>query len=99
MASAPLTLVASAQQILAQQNAQFLCLAPAGHVCQFEVRTEAGAIDFSLASGERHEVAGITPYRNKYCVCDPGPCYRGLHAPDRSLVSWGLVGRYHGPEF
>ena len=65
----------------AQEAARFLCLAPAGHVCQFEVRTSAGPIDFGLPSGERKEVAGVTPRSDKYCVCDPGPVTADCKAP------------------
>jgi hypothetical protein len=57
----------------AQETVRFLCLAPAGHVCQFEVQTPAGPIDFALPSGERKEVAEVTPRSDTYCVCDPGP--------------------------
>jgi hypothetical protein len=48
-------------------------LAPAGRVCQFSVRTTAGPVDFAPLCGERCEVAGIVPYSDKYCACDPGP--------------------------
>ena len=79
---------ARAQQILAQQTVPFLCLAPAGHICQFEVRTGAGPIDFALPSGERREVAGVTPRSDKYCVCDPGPVTADCKAP--RLDHWCL---------
>ena len=72
----------------AQQAVPFLCLAPAGHVCQFEVRTPAGPIDFALPSGERKEVAGVTPRSDKYCVCDPGPVTADCKAPQ--LDHWCL---------
>ena len=65
----------------AQQPARFVCLAPAGHVCQFSVRTGGSEINFALPSGERKEVAGITPYADKYCVCDPGPVTPDCKAP------------------
>jgi hypothetical protein len=80
---------ASAQQISAQQEtARFVCTAPAGHVCQFRVRTAAGPVDFALPSGERREVAGIAPYKDKYCVCDPGPVTPNCKAPQ--LDHWCL---------
>jgi hypothetical protein len=72
----------------AQQAVPFVCLAPAGHVCQFEVRTPAGPIDFALPSGERKEVAGVTPRSDKYCVCDPGPVTADCKAP--RLDHWCL---------
>jgi len=65
----------------AQQAARFVCLAPAGHVCQFAVRTGGSEINFALPSGERKEVPGITPYADKYCVCDPGPVTPDCQAP------------------
>jgi hypothetical protein len=71
-----------------QEAARFLCLAPAGHTCQFSVRTAAGPVDFSLPSGERREVAGVTPYSDKYCVCDPGPVTPDCKAPQ--LDHWCL---------
>jgi len=77
-----LTPAASAQQILAQQQTvKFLCLAPAGHVCQITVRTGTSPINFALPSGQRREVPGITPYSDKYCVCDPGPTTPDCKAP------------------
>ena len=73
---------ASVQPVLAQQQpVTFLCLAPAGHVCQFSVRTGASPISFALPSGERRELAGITPVSDKYCVCDPGPVTSDCTAP------------------
>jgi len=65
----------------AQGTAAFKCLAPAGHVCQFQVQTSAGAINFALPSGERKEVSGVTPHADKYCVCDPGPVTPDCKAP------------------
>jgi hypothetical protein len=84
------TLVAAsgAQPALAQQTVTFLCNAPAGHVCQFSIRTAAGPIDFALPSGERKEVSGITPHADKYCVCDPGPVTPDCKAP--RLDHWCL---------
>ena len=80
---------ASAQQVLAQEGtAHFVCLAPAGHVCQYVVQTGAGPISFALPSGERRVVAGITPRRDKYCVCDPGPVTPDCTAPQ--LGHWCL---------
>ena len=73
---------AHAQHRLAQQPpARFVCLAPAGHVCQFTVRTSGSEINFALPSGERTEVSGVTPYADKYCVCDPGPVTPDCKAP------------------
>jgi len=72
---------ADAQQTLAQQTVTFLCAAPAGHVCQFAVQTGGSQIAFALPSGERKEVAGITPHADKYCVCDPGPVTPNCQAP------------------
>ena len=65
----------------AQQAVAFKCLAPAGHVCQFAVKTGGSQITFALPSGERKEVPGITPHADKYCVCDPGPVTPDCKAP------------------
>ena len=80
--------VANAQQTLAQQTVTFLCAAPAGHVCQFAVQTGGSQMTFALPSGERKEVAGITPHADKYCVCDPGPVTPDCTAPH--LDHWCL---------
>jgi hypothetical protein len=77
-----------ATAIDAARDVRFLCLAPTGHVCQFSVRTGAGPVDFALPSGERREVAGIAPYSDKYCVCDPGPVTPDCKAP--RLDHWCL---------
>ena len=66
----PLCLATAAN---AQQTVTFMCAAPAGHVCQFAVQTGGSQMNFALPSGERKEVAGVTPHADKYCVCDPGP--------------------------
>ena len=80
---------ANAQQILSQQQTvTFLCNAPAGHVCQFSVRTGAAPVTFALPSGQRQELAGITPGSDKYCVCDPGPVTPDCKAPQ--LDHWCL---------
>jgi hypothetical protein len=65
----------------AQQTVTFRCAAPAGHVCQFAVRTGGSQTAFALPSGERKEVPGITPHADKYCVCDPGPVTPDCKAP------------------
>ena len=88
--SAFLAPAARAQQALVAQQVtvRFLCLAPAGHVCQFSVRTGAGPVDFALPSGERREVADVAPCNDKYCVCDPGPVTSDCKAPQ--LDHWCL---------
>jgi hypothetical protein len=43
---------------------------------------------FALPSGERKEVASITPHADKYCVCDPGPVTPDCTAPQ--LGHWCL---------
>jgi hypothetical protein len=65
----------------AQQAVTFLCAAPTGHVCQFAVQTGGSQMTFALPSGERKEVAGVTPHADKYCVCDPGPVTPDCKAP------------------
>jgi len=77
-----------AEPALAQQTVTFLCNAPAGHVCQFSIKTGAGPIDFALPSGQRKELPGITPHADKYCVCDPGPVTPDCKAPQ--LDHWCL---------
>ena len=57
----------------AQQAVTFLCNAAAGHVCQFQINTASGPINFALPSGQRTQIDGVTPRADKYCVCDPGP--------------------------
>ncbi len=84
-AVAPAYLVTGAQ---AQQTVTFLCLAPAGHVCQYAVRSGGQEIAFALPSGERKELPGITPHVDKYCVCDPGPVTPDCKAP--RLDHWCL---------
>ncbi len=82
---------AGAQQITAQQQTvTFLCNAPVGHVCQFTVRTGAMPISFALPSGQRQELAGITPGSDKYCVCDPGPVTPDFRAPQIDHWCLGL---------
>jgi hypothetical protein len=67
--------------VQAEQTVTFLCAAPAGHTCQFAVRTAGTPVNFSLPSGQRKEVPGITPHADKYCVCDPGPVTPDCKAP------------------
>jgi hypothetical protein len=75
-------LVPGTRASLAQQQiVTFVCPVPAGHMCQFVVRTAASPISFALSSGERTELAGITPGIDKYCVCDPGPVTSDCTAP------------------
>jgi hypothetical protein len=83
--AAPICLATAAS---AQQTVTFLCAAPAGHVCQFAVRTGGSQTTFALPSGERKEVASITPHADKYCVCDPGPVTLDCTAPQ--LGHWCL---------
>jgi hypothetical protein len=52
--AAPLGLATAAS---AEQTVTFLCAAPAGHVCQFAVKTGGSEMTFALPSGERKEVA------------------------------------------
>jgi hypothetical protein len=75
----------------AQQTVTFLCLAPAGHICQCAVQTDGSQINFALPSGERKEVPGITVHAEKYCVCDPGPITPDCQAPQ--LDHW-CMGRW-----
>ncbi len=87
-AAVPALVALGAQPVLAQHTATFLCNAPAGHVCQFSIKTAAGPIDFALPSGERKQVSGVTPHADKYCVCDPGPVTPDCQAP--RLDHWCL---------
>ena len=81
LAAVPALIALGGQPVLAQQTVTFLCNAPAGHVCQFSIKTGAGPIDFALPSGQRKEVSGVTPRADKYCVCDPGPVTPDCKAP------------------
>ena len=83
-----LALAVSAPPAMAQQAATFICLVPAGHVCQFAVKTGGSQVDFALPSGERKELPGITLHVDKYCVCDPGPVTPDCRAPQ--LDHWCL---------
>jgi hypothetical protein len=76
LAALPLASVAHAQQAPV-----FLCAAPAGHVCQFAVKTGGSQIAFALPAGQRKEVSGLTPHADKFCVCDPGPVTPDCKAP------------------
>jgi hypothetical protein len=82
---APICLAPSAS---AQQSVTFLCAAPAGHTCQFAIKTGGSQTAFALPSGERKQVPGITPHADKYCVCDPGPVTPDCTAP--RLDHWCL---------
>ncbi len=76
---------------LAQQTVTFLCNAPQGHVCQFQINTASGPINFALPSGQRTEIPGVTPHADKYCVCDPGPVTPKCNDPQPNhwcLGSW-----------
>lgn len=79
--AAPILAAAAALPAHAEKPVLFLCNAPAGHVCQFRINTAAGPIDFALPSGQKKEVAGVTPHADKYCVCDPGPVTPDCTAP------------------
>jgi hypothetical protein len=70
------------------EEVSFVCSAPAGHVCQYTIRTAAGPVSFALPSGQRRNVPGITPRQDKFCVCDPGPVTDDCTAPQ--LGSWCL---------
>jgi hypothetical protein len=70
------------------ETVKFVCLAPAGHTCQYQVRTAQGPLNFSLPSGQKREVSGVTPRADKYCVCDPGPVSPDCTAPQ--VGSWCL---------
>ena len=71
----------SAGPAFAQQTVTFLCNAPAGHVCQFQINTAAGPINFALPSGQRTQIPDVRPHADKYCVCDPGPVTPDCTAP------------------
>ncbi len=77
-----------APQAQAAHAARFLCNAPAGHVCKFQIQTAAGPINFALPSGKHKTVAAVKPGVDKYCVCDPGPVTADCKAPQ--LDHWCL---------
>ena len=81
LGAAALVAAAGATPALAQQAVTFLCNAPAGHVCQFQINTAAGPINFALPSGQRTEIPNVKPHADKYCVCDPGPVTPDCTAP------------------
>ena len=79
---------------LAQQPVPFLCNAPQGHVCQFQINTASGPINFALPSGQRTEIPGVRPGADSYCVCDPGPVTPDCKAPQLDhwcMGSWLAV--------
>jgi hypothetical protein len=85
---------AGAHPALAQQPVTFLCNAPAGHVCQFQINTASGPIKFALPSGQRTEIPGVRPGADSYCVCDPGPVTPDCKAPELNhwcMGSWLAV--------
>ena len=86
-------LAAGAVPASAGQTVTFLCNAPPGHTCQFEIRTASGPVDFPLLSGKRTEIPNITPHADTYCVCDPGPVTQDCKAPQ--LGHW-CVGQWMG---
>ena len=73
------TVLAAAPAIAGE--ATFLCNAPAGHTCQFQINTGSGPIAFALPAQEKKRVAGVTPHADTYCVCDPGPITPDCKAP------------------
>jgi hypothetical protein len=82
------------QRAAAQGAVSFTCVAPAGHVCQFAVRTGGGQMNFPLPSGETKEVSGLVPHVDTYCVCDPGPVTPDCKQPRLDLWclgSWSEV--------
>ncbi|HTR14165.1 MAG TPA: hypothetical protein VMI72_13170 [Roseiarcus sp.] len=79
---------AGPQHAAAQEAVTFTCIAAAGHVCQFAVRTGGGQINFALPSGETKEVPGVLPHLSTYCVCDPGPVTPDCRQP--RLDMWCL---------
>jgi hypothetical protein len=78
-----------ARNALAQQAVTFTCLAPAGHVCQFGVRTAGRQINFALPSGGKQEMPGLTPHADRYCICDPGPVTPDCKQPRLDLWCLG----------
>ena len=82
---------ASAQQLLAQQESAFLCMAPPGHVCQFGVQTATGPVNFPLPSGERKALPGVSLAGATYCVCDPGPVTTDCKEP---RLGYWCLGRW-----
>jgi hypothetical protein len=83
LAAAALLLGALATPAFAQEKAvEFVCSAPAGHTCQFGIKTAKGPVNFALPSGQKKVVEGVTPRADKYCVCDPGPVNETCTAPE-----------------
>ncbi|RBP17688.1 hypothetical protein DFR50_102180 [Roseiarcus fermentans] len=88
LGAAAFAAVSGVSPAFAQQTVTFLCNAPAGHVCQFQINTASGPINFPLPSGQRTEIANIRPHADTYCVCDPGPVTADCKAP--RLDHWCL---------
>ena len=83
VAAAALILGALAIPTFAQEKSvEFVCSAPAGHTCQFAIKTTKGPVSFALPSGQKKKVEGVTPRADKYCVCDPGPVNETCTAPE-----------------
>jgi hypothetical protein len=83
LAAAALVLGMLATPAFAQERTvEFVCLAPAGHTCQYVIKTAKGPVSFALPAGEKKMVPGITPRADKYCVCDPGPVNDSCTAPE-----------------
>ena len=81
LGAAALLAASGAAPASAQQTVTFLCNAAAGHVCQFQINTASGPINFALPSGQRTQIPNVTPHADKYCVCDPGPVTPDCTAP------------------
>ena len=77
----------------AQQAVAFLCNAAAGHVCQFQINTASGPINFALPSGQRTQIDGVTPRADKYCVCGSRPSDARLHRSGPKSLVHGPVAR------
>ena len=88
LAAAAFVAAAAVQPASAQQGVTFLCNAPQGHVCQFQINTASGPINFPLPSGQRTQIPGVRPGADSYCVCDPGPVTPDCKAPQ--LDHWCL---------
>ena len=69
----------------------WLGTASAQQTVTFAAKTGGSQMTFALPSGERKEVANVTPHADKYCVCDPGPVTADCTAPQ--LGHWCLGSR------
>jgi hypothetical protein len=76
---------------IAQGSVQWGCDAPVGRTCYFSIQFAGGGVrNFSLLSGRKTMVGGVTPGRDQYLVSIDAP-NMGDIARCRQLIAVGRV--------